>query len=175
MTRLWILGVDLGNFDKQFVKNTRKKGPTRKILDLFLLDTLKTIFFNVKPKDWHRTILSKIRSLFSVLKAAGLASPLCTLVTRLWVCLNVHQYPSICLNMLENAWINSSDYARILNILRCRYDNIIIVTNVIAVHKCGRDCWVRVQVCGRNLAKSAKFEPLLTRSSHNVFLLMGYG
>ena len=33
--------VELGHFDKLFVKNT-KKAPQRKILELFLLDTLKT-------------------------------------------------------------------------------------------------------------------------------------
>ena len=32
--------VELGDFNKLFVKNTRKKGPTGKILELFLLDAL---------------------------------------------------------------------------------------------------------------------------------------
>ena len=36
--------VELGHFDKHFVKNTRKKAPPRKILEFFLLDTLKTTF-----------------------------------------------------------------------------------------------------------------------------------
>ena len=37
------------------------------------------------------------------------------LVPRLWVRLNIHQYAWICLNILENVWINCSDYARALN------------------------------------------------------------
>ena len=36
--------VELGHFDKLFVKNSRKKVPQGKILELFLLDTLKTAF-----------------------------------------------------------------------------------------------------------------------------------
>ena len=32
--------VELGGFNKLFVKNTRKKGPAGKILELFLLDAL---------------------------------------------------------------------------------------------------------------------------------------
>ena len=36
--------VELGHFDKLFVKNTHKKGPQGKILELFLIDTLKTTF-----------------------------------------------------------------------------------------------------------------------------------
>ena len=37
--------VELGHFDKLFLKNTQKKTPEGKILELFLLDTLKTIFW----------------------------------------------------------------------------------------------------------------------------------
>ena len=36
--------MELGRFDKDFVKNTRKKVPQGKILELFLIDTLKTTF-----------------------------------------------------------------------------------------------------------------------------------
>ena len=32
--------VELGHFDKNFVKSTRKKGPTGKSLEFFLLNTL---------------------------------------------------------------------------------------------------------------------------------------
>ena len=42
------------------------------------------------------------------------------------------EYSWMALTVPENAWINCSDYARILNMLRCSYNNIIIVvTNVI--------------------------------------------
>ena len=36
--------MELGHFDKPFVKNTRKKAPQGKILEVFLLVTLKTRF-----------------------------------------------------------------------------------------------------------------------------------
>ena len=36
--------VELEHFDKLFLKSTRKEDPQRKILELFLLDTLKTTF-----------------------------------------------------------------------------------------------------------------------------------
>ena len=36
--------VELGHFDKHFVKNARKKRPQGNILVFFLLDTLKTTF-----------------------------------------------------------------------------------------------------------------------------------
>ena len=36
--------VELEHFDKQFLKNTRKRAPQGSILEFFLLDTLKTIF-----------------------------------------------------------------------------------------------------------------------------------
>ena len=42
-------------------------------------------------------------------------SSLSPLVVRLWMWLNVHQYPWICLNFLENAWGNCSHYANALN------------------------------------------------------------
>ena len=40
-------------------------------------------------------------------------------------CLWVYQYPWICLNILENAWINCSDYVRILNV----YDHFTSLTD----------------------------------------------
>ena len=36
--------VELGHFDKYFVKNARKKVPQGNISEFFLLDTLKTAF-----------------------------------------------------------------------------------------------------------------------------------
>ena len=36
--------MELGHFDKKFVKNARKKGPIGKGLEFFLLDTLKATF-----------------------------------------------------------------------------------------------------------------------------------
>ena len=37
--------MELEHFDKPFIKNAREKGPAGKILELFLLDTLKTTFW----------------------------------------------------------------------------------------------------------------------------------
>ena len=54
-------------------------------------------------KNAIRAFLSRIRKLFS-------------LVVRLWVWLNMHQYTWICRNILGNGWINCSDYARALNL-----------------------------------------------------------
>ena len=34
--------MKLGDFHKHFIKNSRKKAPDGKILEFFLLDTLKT-------------------------------------------------------------------------------------------------------------------------------------
>ena len=64
--------------------------------------------------DTSRTFLSKIRALFSVSKRATWP-PLSPPVALLWVWLNMHQYPWICLSILENAGINCSKYARVLN------------------------------------------------------------
>ena len=44
--------------------------------------------------------------------------------------LNMAEYCSMALNMPENAWINYSNYARVLSMLWYSYNNII-VTNVI--------------------------------------------
>ena len=47
------------------------------------------------------------------------------------VCLSMAEYCCMSLNMPENAWINCSDYARVLNMPQYCYNNIIIiVTNI---------------------------------------------
>ena len=65
------------------------------------MDKIRALFF--LPKLGH----------FDFQKREGKASPL-PLVASLWVWLNMHQYSWISLNILENAWINCSDYARAL-------------------------------------------------------------
>ena len=71
--------MELRRFDKHFVKNTGKKAPQRKILEFFLLDTVKTTF---QMKDliqkWTQSgfFSPKIRALFSIFKKrTGEASP----------------------------------------------------------------------------------------------------
>ena len=49
------------------------------------------------------------------------------------VCLSMAEYCCMSLNMPENAWINCSDYARVLDMPQYSYNNIIIVTNVIVL------------------------------------------
>ena len=66
-----------------------------------------------QKQTWSSPFLQKkVFSWFS--ERAWETSPL-LLVARLEVWLNMHLYPYICLNILENAWINCSDYARALN------------------------------------------------------------
>ena len=65
--------------------------------------------------DTIRAFLSKIRTLFIIFKKGREVSPLPTsCIPGVW--LNVHLHTWISLNILENAWINCSDYARALNI-----------------------------------------------------------
>ena len=76
--------------------------------------------FNLKI-DTIRAFLPKNRTLFSIFQkgrvdGGGGGSPLSPLVSRVLVWLNMHQYPWISLNILENRWICCSDYARALNI-----------------------------------------------------------
>ena len=56
--------VDLGCFDKLFVKNTRKKGPAGKI---FSLNYIFNGRFN-PSMDTIRAFFSKIRALFLIFK-----------------------------------------------------------------------------------------------------------
>ena len=60
-----------------------------------------------------------------------------------WICLNITQYPWIYLNMTEYCWMSLNMpqkslnklfwYVRVLNIWQYSYNNIIIVTMVVAL------------------------------------------
>ena len=63
--------VKLGHFD--FFKNTRDKLPQGKILELFLLDTLKTRFW--MEDSTHFILFSQIRALFPIFKKEQRRSP----------------------------------------------------------------------------------------------------
>ena len=87
------------------------------ILEFFLLDTLKTTFWmEIITQKWIQPgfFFPKIRMLLSNFKKCREVSPLypdC-------VPIRVAQYasnPWICLNILENVWINCSAYAMALN------------------------------------------------------------
>ena len=59
--------MKLGPFDKHFIKKSRKKAPPGKVLEFFVLDTLKTTF-NLR--------MDTIRALsFDFQKRSGEASP----------------------------------------------------------------------------------------------------
>ena len=72
--------VELGHFDKHFVKNTQKRAPQGNVLEFFFLHTLKTIFCMEKlTQRWSQSgpFYSEIRTLFSISKMGrgGLPSP----------------------------------------------------------------------------------------------------
>ena len=98
-------GMKLGHFNKHFVKNTRKMASQGNILEFFLLVTLETTFWMENLiQRWTQSgfLFPKSGHFFRFLKKQGrplLPPP--PLVARLWVWLNMHQYPSICLNILE--------------------------------------------------------------------------
>ena len=111
--------MELGHFYKHFVKNTRKKGPAGKRFLAILLDILKTTFWTenlTQRSTQSRPFFPKSRHFFQFLKKDRGGPSLLSLVAWLWLWLNMHQYPWIPLNILENAWLYCSDYARALNI-----------------------------------------------------------
>ena len=90
--------MELGHFDKHFVKNTQKRAPQGNVLEFFFLNTLKTIFCMEKlTQRWTQSgpFYSKIRTIFLFPKLAGEASPLPPLVAHL----SVVEHVLISLNM----------------------------------------------------------------------------
>ena len=109
--------VELGYFDKHSSKAQEKEALQGNILEVFLLDALKTTFWIVNlSQRWTQSgpFIPKSGHFFWFQKRQR-RPPLSPLVTRLWVWLNVHQYPWICLNIHENARTNCSHYVRALN------------------------------------------------------------
>ena len=97
----------LQNFDKHFVKNTRKRGPAAKHFGVFLQDTLKTTFWIKNlTQGGHKAFLSKIRTLFSILKKSRETFPLpsscapVSVIVYASISLNMPKYPWKCLNKL---------------------------------------------------------------------------
>ena len=110
----WGKIVYLEHFDKHFVKNTRKRGPKGKYFWNFC-PTLKTRFWMTNLR-WTqlRPLFSKSGHFFGFQKEQG-RPPISSLVARLWIWLNVHQYLWTCLNTHKKSWINCSDFAGALN------------------------------------------------------------
>ena len=72
-----------------------------------------------KLKDGHNHSLSfQNQDIFDFQKGQGRSS-LSSLVVHLWVWLNMHQYPWICLNIFENTWIDCFEHARALDHFPC--------------------------------------------------------
>ena len=91
-------------------KTPEKEAPQGNVFEFFLLDVLKATFW---MENLTRPFFQKLGHFFSIFKKArgDLPSP-SPLVERLWVWMNIHQYPWISLNTLENARINCCVYAR---------------------------------------------------------------
>ena len=93
------------------------------IFSYILLKYILDSKFNPKINT-IRTFLSKIKTLFQFQKGQGRPFLPC-LVQSLWVLLNTHQYPWICLNIFENTWVNCSDFASALNM----HDHLACLTD----------------------------------------------
>ena len=105
-------------------KTQEKEAPQENILDFFLLNTLKTTFWMENwTQRWTQSGLSfQGQSTVFTFQKGQWRPPLFSLVAGLWVWLNRNQYPWICLNIVENTWINCSDYVRAMNMpdhLKC--------------------------------------------------------
>ena len=118
--------VKLGCFHKNFVKNTRKGDPTEKYFGDISPDTLQIAF---SMENWTKKIdtifLFRIRALIFDFQKGKRRAALSLLVAGLWMWLNMHRYPWISVDILENTWINCSEYVRTLNMLdhlRCLTD-----------------------------------------------------
>ena len=113
--------VELRHFDKHFIKKkTRKKGPTGKHCSFFSYIKLKLHFWMENlTQRWTQSgpfFFPKSEHLFRFSKKGRGSLPL----QPYCMSLNVGEYASISLNIsniLENAWINCSNYARALNML----------------------------------------------------------
>ena len=109
--------VELGHFNKHLSKAQEKETLHGNILEVFLLDTLKTTFSMANlTRRWTQSgsFFPKSGHFFRFLKRQG-KSPHSPLVSCLWVWLNMHQYSWICLNVFENIKANCSHHARALN------------------------------------------------------------
>ena len=136
--------VELGQFNKNFIEITRKKTSQRNILQFFPLNILKTTSWieNLTQRSTQSGFFSlKSRYFFLFSKKAGEASPSPSpLVSHLWAWLNMHQYFWLSLNILQNAWINCSDYASSEYIWSfCMFHRLLKTWQV---WKCARVLWI---------------------------------
>ena len=97
-------------------KNKKKKDPTGKHFGVFSPRYIKTAFWmkNLTQRWTQSGPFPRIIPLFLIFKKrAGEATSILplTLIACLRVQLNMHQFLWISLNIFENAWKNSPDYA----------------------------------------------------------------
>ena len=110
--------VELGHVINISSRTQEKEAQQGNILEIFVLDTFKTTFWMENlTKRWTQSgpFFPKSGNI-SWFQKGHPRLPLSPLVARLWVWLNMHQYPWICLNIVKNPWINCSGYTRVLNI-----------------------------------------------------------
>ena len=113
--------VELGHFDKRFVKSARKRGFAVTVKTIFWLQNVTQRWTQPGSGSFFPKSGNFLR--FSNKGRGGLPSlfspptpQLTPLILRQQVWLNTHQYPWTCLNILKKAWINCSNYSKILNI-----------------------------------------------------------
>ena len=115
---IWMnMVVELEHFDEHFVKTKNKESPQENILMFFLLDTLKTTFWVENLTQWWTQsvpLLPQSGHFFLFSKRAGDTSPLLPSCTPVSVA-ESEPMSWICQNILENPWINCSDYAMGMN------------------------------------------------------------
>ena len=97
-------------------KKQEKKDPTGKHFGVFSPRYIKTVFWmkNLTQRCMQSGPFPRTIPLFSIFKKrAGEATSIfpLPLIARLRVQLNMHQFLWISLNIFENAWKNSPDYA----------------------------------------------------------------
>ena len=118
--------VELGDFNKHFVKTPRKRGSAENILGIFLLEKFWISSFWMenltKTSIQSGTFFPKSGHFFQFSKKLGLVSP-CPHASGVPV--SVTEYSSISLNLPKHFWMNSLDYARTLIV----YDHCLCSTD----------------------------------------------
>ena len=141
--------MELGHFDKHFIKTQEKKGTQRNILGFFLVDTIKTTFWMEYLKDGHiQGISSQNQGTISDLtRTRGPPRlPFCTCTP-----VNVAKYASLSLNNLKYPWksldrlwvcltmlhvwkaykkSSGSKYAQVLNMARFHMEGLYGLVNM---------------------------------------------
>ena len=112
--------MELEHFNKDFVKNTRKRGPAGKHFEVFS-PRYSTFWMENLTQWWTQSGPSFKKSGHFLIFKNGredLPSPSPRPLLNIPLSINIHQYiniPGYSLNIIDNTWINCPDYARALN------------------------------------------------------------